>query len=155
MQNCELKPEKNRKKVSKKRNLKKETDYWEVTNKWFDKTDQRYIVFLLIIIVFLGCLTINRDSGVYVLQKDLVNIQNDISDLKEENEALKVKILQYSSLSNIEEKAGSTLKMQVPYGDDIDKMDFSDNYFGGIDSSPAVSSENSKSIWQRIKDFFN
>lgn len=96
------------------------------------QSDRKYMLSVVWIVLGLGCITIAGDGKVYKMQKTVTTLENEISSTKEENEALKVKILKYSSLNNIEENAGNTLGMHVPHGEDVVKIDFSDDYFKDV-----------------------
>lgn len=96
------------------------------------KNDRKYMLTLVIAILGLGCFTIAGDGKAYKMQKEVINLENQISRTNEENEALRVKILKYSSLSNIEGSASNSLGMHIPNGNDVIKIDFSDNYFKDV-----------------------
>lgn len=114
------------------------------------QSDRKYMFTVILFVLGLGCITIAGDSKVYKLQKTVTALENQISNTKEENEALRVKILKYSSLDNIEENAGNSLGMYVPHSDDVVKIDFSDDYFKDVNvNNTAVQREESSFI-----DFF-
>ena len=120
------KPKKHNEITQKKKNDKK---------KLFKKqrqSDRKYMLTVVGIVLSLGCITIAGDSKVYKMQKTVTTLENEISSTKEENEALRVEILKYSSLNNIEENAGNTLGMHVPHGEDVVKIDFSNDYFKDV-----------------------
>lgn len=118
-------------------------------NKLFKKqkqSDRKYMLTVIITILGLGCVTIAGDGKVYKMQQQVTNLENEISSTKEENEALRVKILKYSSLNNIEENASNTLGMHVAHGSDVVKIDFSNNYFENVEESTSYKKEES-SFW--------
>lgn len=120
------KPKKHNEITQKKKNDKK---------KLFKKqrqSDRKYMLTVVGIVLSLGCITIAGDSKVYKMQKTVTTLENEISSTKEENEALRVEILKYSSLNNIEENAGNALGMHVPHGEDVVKIDFSNDYFKDV-----------------------
>ena len=80
-------------------------------------------------------------------------MSSTIKNMKEENEALKVKILKYSSLSNIEGNASAKLGMYIPSTEDVVKIDFSENYFKDIDTVESTA-KNGKNIFSKIADIF-
>lgn len=55
-----------------------------------------------------------RYSSIYSTQKELIQVSNEISNLAEENEGLKVQLLKYNNISYIEEVATKQLKMVTP-----------------------------------------
>ena len=48
------------------------------------------------------------------MQRKISDLNTQINQTQEENEALKVKLLKFSSLNNIQEKAGTKLSMFIP-----------------------------------------
>ena len=93
------------------------------------KNDRKYVLTMVIIIFGLGFVTISGNSKVYDMQKKISDISTQINKTQEENEALKVKVLKFSSLKNIQEKAGTKLFMFIPNKEETVKIDFSQNYF--------------------------
>ena len=77
----------------------------------------------------MGVITISGDSKVYNMQRKVSDLSTQINQTQEDNEALKVKLLKFSSLSNIQEKAGTKLSMFIPNKEETVKIDFSQNYF--------------------------
>lgn len=96
------------------------------------QSDRKYMFTVVVVILGLGCITIAGDSKVYKMQKTVTALENEISKTKENNEALRVKVLKYSSLSNIEENASNNLEMHVPHSEDVVKIDFSEDYFKDV-----------------------
>ena len=96
------------------------------------KNDRQYILTMVVIILGIGFITISGDSKVYNMQRKISDISTKINQTQEENEALKVKLLKYSALSNIQEKAGTKLAMSIPNKEETVKIDFSKNYFEDI-----------------------
>ena len=97
------------------------------------RNNRRYVVSFALTILFCGSMTILGDSRVYEMQKQVRDLDKQINDLKENNEALKVTILKFSSLENIEENARDSLSMVVPSKDDVIDIKDSENYFEQID----------------------
>ena len=120
------KPKKSREQIRKEKKNKKNLF------KKQRQSDRKYMLTVVMFILGLGCITIAGDSKVYKMQKTVTTLENEISSTKEENEALRVEILKYSSLNNIEENAGNTLGMHVPHGEDVVKIDFSNDYFKDV-----------------------
>ena len=114
------------------------------------QSDRKYMFTVIMIILGLGCVTIAGDSKVYKMQQQVTKLENQISNTNEENEALRVKILKYSSLSNIEENASNTLEMHVPHSSDIVKIDFSDNYFKDVETNSTTSKKDENSLWLHL-----
>ncbi len=106
------------------------------------KNDRKYVLSIAIVIFSLGFITISGDSKVYNMQKQVTDLNSQIKQTEEANEALKVKLLKYSSLNNIEKNASNKLSMVVPKKDETMKIDFSQNYFTDLKSN--VSDNNTK-----------
>jgi len=106
------------------------------------RNDRKYIFTVAIIILSLGFITISSDSKVYNMQKSVTDLNTQIKQTEEANEALKVKLLKFSSLNNIEQNAGTKLSMIVPKKEETVKIDFSENYFKDLKST--VSENNTK-----------
>lgn len=117
------------------------------------KNDRKYMFVIVASIFTLGCMTIAGDTKVYNMQREVTKMSSTIKNMKEENEALKVKILKYSSLSNIEGNASAKLGMYIPSTEDVVKIDFSENYFKDIDTVESTA-KNGKNIFSKIADIF-
>ena len=106
------------------------------------KNDRKYLITVAVVIFGLGFITITGDSKVYSMQKQVATLNTQIKQTQEDNEALKVQLLKFSSLNNIQEKAKSKLAMSVPKKEETVKIDFSQNYFE--DLKPNVSKNSTK-----------
>jgi len=106
------------------------------------KNDRKYILTMVVIIFGLGFVTISGDGKVYDMQRKISNLNTQINQTQEDNEALKVKLLKYSSLSNIQGKAETKLSMFIPNKKETVRIDFSQNYFENLKSNS--SSNNTK-----------
>ncbi|MCE5221448.1 MAG: cell division protein FtsL [Clostridium sp.] len=106
------------------------------------KNDRKYVLTMVVIIFGLGFLTISGDGKVYDMQRKISNLGTQINQTQEDNEALKVKLLKYSALSNIQGKAETKLSMFIPNKKETVRIDFSQNYFEDLKSNS--SSNNTK-----------
>ena len=93
------------------------------------KNDRKYILTVVVVIFSVGFITISGNSKVYNMQKEASDLGFQINQTQEENEAMKVKLLKFSSLKNIQEKAGTKLYMFMPNKEETITIDFSQNYF--------------------------
>ena len=118
------------------------------------KNDRKYMFLVVAAIFTLGSVTITGDTKVYNMQRQVTQLNSSIKTMKEENEALKVKLLKYSSLSNIEGNASTKLGMYIPSSSDVVKIDFSENYFDEITQEENVSKNAEKSLFSKIADIF-
>ncbi|MDO5518041.1 MAG: cell division protein FtsL [Clostridium sp.] len=116
--------------------------------------DRKYMFVVVAVIFTLGCITIAGDTKVYNMQREVTELSSTIKYMKEENEALKVKILKYSSLSNIEGNAGSKLGMYIPSSGDVVKIDFSENYFKDVTADKNTVKNANKTLFSKIADIF-
>ncbi|AOR23947.1 cell division protein FtsL [Clostridium taeniosporum] len=107
-----------------------------------------------ILIVSLGLMTIAGDTKVYSMQKNLGKINGKINNAQETNEALKVKLLKFGSLQNIQETSEKQLSMSMPTKDDIVKVDFSENYFANIEKNTATEINKKQGFLSKILDKF-
>lgn len=83
----------------------------------------------IIIVFILGITLVARYGILYGMQKELTNINSEISEVEKESENLKVELVHYSNLSNIEKVAGQNLKMVPPNKDSAIYTDLSyDNF---------------------------
>ena len=135
------KQNKNRKKIKSKAYLSRKQK----------QSDRKYMLTVILTVLGLGCITIAGDGKVYKMQQTVSKLENQISTTEEENEALRVKILKYSALNNIEENASNSLGMHVAQGSDVVKIDFSDNYFQNIEEHPAAKKE--EGFWSNLLKF--
>lgn len=106
------------------------------------KSDRKYVLTVAMVIFSLGFITISGDSKVYTMQKQVTDLNNEIKQTEEANEALRVEMLKNSSLNNIEKNASNKLSMAIPKKDETMKIDFSQNYFKDLKSN--VTDNNTK-----------
>ena len=135
---------KNTKRIAKNRRLKEKR-----------KSDRKYLLNIAVVILCLGSLTILGDSRVYNMQSRIRALNSEINDLNEENEALKITILKYSSLRNIQDNAQSKLSMEVAQKNDVVVVDCSRNYFKDVKESKSVNNKKEETIIDSIKDLLN
>lgn len=115
--------------------------------------DRKYMFNLAIVIFIFGCITIFGDSKVYTMQKQVSDLNTQIKQTQEENEALKVKLLKFSSLSNIQENAEAKLGMTVTTKENVVKIDFSDDYFKDIKEENDTNQNERKSLLSKLMSF--
>lgn len=87
------------------------------------------------LIFFIGLVIISRDSKVYSMQKEISKIDTQISNMKDENEALRVELLKVSSLNSIEENAEKKLGMAVATKDNTIKIDIPKSYYDYVEKA--------------------
>lgn len=114
------------------------------------KSDRKYVLTIAIVIFSLGFVTISGDSKVYNMQKQITDLNTQIKQTEEANEALKVKLLKYSSLSNIEQNASSKLSMVIPKKDETTKIDFSQNYFKDLKSNVSYNNKKEVNLFSKL-----
>ncbi|WP_186005576.1 cell division protein FtsL [Clostridium sp. DL-VIII] len=143
------KPDKKYKQIQRKRKI----DSKILLEKKQRANDRKYLLTIAGIIVTLGFITISGDNKVYDIEKSLNTVNSQISQTEEENEALKVKILKYSSLNNVETNAESKLSMFVPSKNDTVKIDFSQDYFKDIKTKSSESNTKGEGLFSKIISF--
>lgn len=116
------------------------------------KNDRKYLLNVAVIILCCGSITILGDSKVYNMQKRIRAIDGEINSLNEENEALRITILKYSSLKNIQDSAQNQLSMQTPQKGDSINIDCSNDYFKNVKEKEIDNEEDNKDIIDKIKD---
>jgi cell division protein FtsL len=114
------------------------------------KNDRKYILTVAVVIFSLGFITISGDNKVYSMENQVRNIDTQISQTQEENEALKVKILKFSSLNNIEKNAEGKLSMFIPKKEQTIKVDFSKNYFQDLKPKSTESNAKNSNLFSKI-----
>lgn len=115
------------------------------------KNDRKYLLTIAVVIFTFGCITISGDNKLYSIQEKVSDIDTQIRQTQEENEALKVSVLKYSSLKNIQENAGTKLSMFIPNKEEIVKIDFSDNYFKDLEpKNSANGSEKENNLFSKL-----
>jgi len=132
------KPDKKYKQIQRRKKLQNKKIFLENRK----KNDRKYLLTVAIVILSLGVLTITGDIKVYNMQKSVTQLNSSIKQTQEDNEALKVQVLKFSSLNNIQERAKSKLSMYTPKKEETVKIDFSENYFK--DLKPSVSENSTK-----------
>lgn len=117
------------------------------------KNDRKYLLTVAGVIVTLGFMTISGDGKVYTMEKKLGSLNTAIKQTQEENEALKVKIIKFSSLNNIEQNANSKLSMFVPSKKETVKIDFSQNYFKDLKPKSSENNTKDNSLFSKLINF--
>lgn len=118
------------------------------------KNDRKYIVTVAVVIFALGVATIAGDNKVYSMQNGVTNLDTQIKQAQEENEALKVELLKFSSLNNIEKKAEGNLSMAVPKKGEVVEIDFSENYFSDLNSNDSAQNTKGSNLFSKLKNLF-
>lgn len=91
-----------------------------------------------------------RYSSIYSNQKEIININNEISKISQENEALKVQLLKFNNISYIEEVATKELKMVRPIAGNAVYCNLKSVELPHEEKTL----ENSSKVWlKKIKDF--
>lgn len=119
------------------------------------KSDRKYLLNIAVVILCFGSLTILGDSKVYTMQQKVRALNSEIRNINEENEALKITILKYSSLKNIQDNAQSKLSMETPQKSDMIVVDCSNNYFKNVKEKEIKKDKDEKGIIDKIKYVFN
>lgn len=114
------------------------------------KNDRKYLLTVAVVIFSLGFITIHGDNKVYTMESNARNLDTQIKQTQEDNEALKVKILKFSSLNNIQKNAESKLAMAIPKKEQTIKVDFSQNYFEDLKPKSSENTAKSKNIFSKI-----
>ncbi|MDD6795259.1 MAG: cell division protein FtsL [Clostridiaceae bacterium] len=87
------------------------------------------------LIFVIGLVIITRDSKVYNMQKEISKIDDQISAVKDENEALKVELLKVSSLNTIQENAEAKLGMEIATKDNTIKIEIPKSYYDYVEKA--------------------
>lgn len=114
------------------------------------KNDRKYALTVVVIIFGMGFMTIYGDSKVYDMQRKISNLSTQVNQTQEENEALKVKLLKFSALNNIQVKAGTKLAMFIPNKEETVKIDFSQDYFKDLKSNTSNNSTKETSLFSKM-----
>lgn len=114
------------------------------------KSDRKYVLTVAMVIFSFGFITISGDSKVYNMQKQVTDLNTQIKQTEEANEAIKVKLLKYSSLNNIEQNASNKLSMVIPKKDETTKIDFSQNYFKDLKSNGSDNNTKEANLFSKL-----
>ena len=90
---------------------------------------RRGVTQIILMVLFLGMVTIYRDSQVYNIQKSISKINTEINAVSADNEALNLNILKASALGNVREAAETRLGMVAPKKEDVIKVNLSESNF--------------------------
>lgn len=123
---------------------KKERRLRELTKQRQQKKNIMQIVALVFIF---GIIIIGRNATIYSMQKQLVSINSEIKEVRNDNESLKIELLKVSSLENIKNYAEKNLKMVNPDKSTIIRHDISKNNF-----TEQTESNINKTLLSKIKD---
>lgn len=140
-------PDEKQKEIQRKKINRKKS----ILSKYRRQNDRKYMFTVVVAIFTLGCMTIAGDSNVYTMQSQTSKINSQIKQAQEENEALKVTLLKFSSLNNIEDKAKSKLSMHIPSKEQTVTIDFSKDYFESLEHEETTSNTEDKSLLTKLK----
>lgn len=107
------------------------------------------------VIFIFGITLITRDTMVYNSQNKISDVDSKINDYKEENEAIKVDILKFSSIANIRSNAEENLGMTMATKDNSVVIDLSEDYFASLNKGNIESNEKDNSIFSKLMDALN
>ena len=107
----------------------------------------------IILISVIGMFTLFRDSIVYNKQKELADINSQISEVKSQNEALRINLLKNEGIDNVKTNAEAKLGMTLATKDKFVEVDLTNNYFEELDAmEKANRNSEEKGIISKIKD---
>lgn len=105
------------------------------------------------LILLFGIITIARDSNVFELQNQLTNVNQQIKNVTDDNEALNIDLLKDSSLENVMTTANQSLGMTMATKDNLVPVDLSVNYFSSLDKkNTSENKTDNKGIINRMID---
>lgn len=119
------------------------------------KNDRKYILTVAAVILGLGFLTISGDNKVYNMQKQSTLLNSQIKQTQEENEALKVKVLKFSAINNIQGNAKTKLSMFIPKKEETVKIDFTQDYFKDIKPNVTKSNTNKTTFLSKFTNILD
>ncbi|MBD7910067.1 MULTISPECIES: cell division protein FtsL [Clostridium] len=104
------------------------------------------------VIFFVGMVTISRDVKVYNMQKEVGNIDSQIKNLNDENEALRVELLKVGTLDNIKTQAEQRLGMFVPTKDNRIQIEIPKGYLEDKDKKKTEDKTNQETLFSKLMD---
>lgn len=99
----------------------------------------------------IGIILVHRYSVIYNKEKNIIDIKNQITMMNRENENLKIDLLKYNNIKNIESKASKELNMISKNGESVMYIDLEKNNFKNTSTEET---EKSEGIVKRLKDIF-
>ncbi|MGL5615563.1 MAG: hypothetical protein ACRDD2_04950 [Sarcina sp.] len=84
-----------------------------------DQSFKNSVLMVAVLTCVLGGIIIKRDSNIYNMQSNIKKMESEAKLIGEQNEDLRIKLLQNSSLEKIEKIAREKLKMIDPQKEDI------------------------------------
>lgn len=84
-----------------------------------DQSFKNSVLMVAALTCVLGGIIIKRDSNIYNMQSNIKKMESEAKLIGEQNEDLRIKLLQNSSLEKIEKIAREKLKMIDPQKEDI------------------------------------
>lgn len=125
-----------------------------VKNNKHRKLKEELKVLMNISLAFIiGLTIIYRYSALYVSQKNLNDIRNEISSKKKENEDLRINLIKFQSDQYIENEALGKLHMVKPDKNSIEYIDLSKNNFKT--QKEFKEEQNKSNLLAKIKNFFS
>lgn len=106
---------------------------------------------MISLMFILGAASLSIDGHVYSLQKELSNLELEVSRETEVQEALNVDLLKISSIEKIKTTAEEELAMVYPGKEGTISIDMSKEYFSHIKDE----SESKSSLLAKLMDTFN
>ncbi|NLK95851.1 MAG: cell division protein FtsL [Clostridiales bacterium] len=121
-----------------------------------EKNKKKKAVLQIACLIFiLGITLVTRDTKVYDIQNSIGDLNSKINEIEEENEAIKVDILKYSSISNIRSNAEENLGMTIATKENSVEIDLSKNYFESLNNEDEKNAQDNKSIFSKLMDALN
>lgn len=129
----------------KKRKVKK-------TTKKNNKKEKIKIIKNILLIFVIGFVLIWRYAIIYNMQKNLGDIHHNIRTINKENENLKIHLVKYSSVENIEDSALSEIHMLKPDRGQIMYLKLDKDNFG-LDKKESEAKEKiNEGVFAKIKE---
>lgn len=110
---------------------------------------KKQVVKCIVCIFAVGMVVIGRYSIIYKNEMAIRNVKSSISELTNENDALKVEISKYQGINQIDETARGQLNMVSPNKVDVLYCNFGDKYF---QSNEEKQDDNKGQLLSKIKD---
>ena len=142
------KPDKKYKQIQRRKNIQNKNNILRNRR----KNDRKYVLTVAVVIFSLGLITITGDIKVYNMQNGVSNLNSQIAQTQEENEALKVKLLKFASLKNIQQNAETKLSMYIPNKEETVRIDFSQNYFEDVKSNSSNNSTKQSNLFSKLTE---
>ncbi|MDS0527298.1 hypothetical protein NNC19_16530 [Clostridium sp. SHJSY1] len=152
--NTVIKPQRKRIESDKKREKQLERAKKQRNKRKFEelKNIRKTAIQVASFIFIIGMLIVSRDIKVYNMQKDVTDLNSQIKNMTDQNEALKVDLLKVGTIDNIKSQAEQKLGMVVATKDNRIEVKIPNNYLEDEEKSKQEDKSENETWFSKLMD---